>query len=714
MLELITLLLTAFALAEKSGPTWWYDETHVDTDKPTMVHLFEWKWTDIAKECEDFLQHYGYGAVQVSPPNEHIIFNQENKGKPNTPWYVRYQPVSYKLESRSGTREEFINMVNRCNNVRVRIIVDVVINHMVGMGNKKGEYGKNSTGSSDFDGRHYHENFPEVPYDRSHTNYKSCDEDIKGEDYKHNADRVKLCRLVGLIDLDHKNEHVRNVIVNYLNDLISLGVAGFRIDASKHMYGEDLKIILDRVNDLRSDIFGENKRPFAVHEVIDRGGEACTYKNFIQAGRYTDFNFGAPVSAAAKKYGGNFKWLANMGPGYGGYGNDASHNVLSFIDNHDNQRDEKTHVVTYKDGDKYKMAVGFMLAWPYGYSRVMSSFYFEDREQGPPSTHCSATWCYTDSPSFKDDKTCAKESGWVCEHRWPEIRRMALFRKHTVGTAATQIVTDDNRLAFARLGKGYFAVNNDWREWKLKVQTTLPDGLYCDVYSGEKVPGSCTGVIIAVKDGMASFTVPSEKFVAFHVGARIGDDIPVTPKPIPSSWETTVILLKRETNIGDYVFIRGGNTQSKETIPIAHQTETPFTYSEYQSWSQGDTVLDFEDYEESQGTHFGRKASGTPLAYSTNDSNALEYQKYNTFGPGYWMVVLKMDCSKTHDGWFDFKGYQTPNVNWEKDIQQDKCEGEFEKHPYKTNNHVGRCGYLNVFEFNSNNCVIKKLSISSP
>ena len=30
-----------------------------------MVHLFEWKWNDIAKECEDFLQHYGYGAVQV-------------------------------------------------------------------------------------------------------------------------------------------------------------------------------------------------------------------------------------------------------------------------------------------------------------------------------------------------------------------------------------------------------------------------------------------------------------------------------------------------------------------------------------------------------------------------------------------------------------------------------------------------------------------------
>lgn len=30
-----------------------------------MVHLFEWKWLDIAKECEEFLGPKGYGGVQV-------------------------------------------------------------------------------------------------------------------------------------------------------------------------------------------------------------------------------------------------------------------------------------------------------------------------------------------------------------------------------------------------------------------------------------------------------------------------------------------------------------------------------------------------------------------------------------------------------------------------------------------------------------------------
>jgi alpha-amylase len=30
-----------------------------------MVHLFEWKWADIAAECENFLGPNGFGGVQV-------------------------------------------------------------------------------------------------------------------------------------------------------------------------------------------------------------------------------------------------------------------------------------------------------------------------------------------------------------------------------------------------------------------------------------------------------------------------------------------------------------------------------------------------------------------------------------------------------------------------------------------------------------------------
>ncbi|KHJ80164.1 hypothetical protein OESDEN_20166 [Oesophagostomum dentatum] len=96
--------------------------------------------------------------LQVSPPNEHITLNQNN----DMPWWVRYQPVSYKLVSRSGNEDQFRDMVNRCNRVGVRIIVDAVLNHMVGVGQKKGVYGRGSSGGSYFDGSDSVKSFPGV------------------------------------------------------------------------------------------------------------------------------------------------------------------------------------------------------------------------------------------------------------------------------------------------------------------------------------------------------------------------------------------------------------------------------------------------------------------------------------------------------------------------------------------------------------------------
>lgn len=34
--------------------------------KQAIVHLFEWKWADIALECERFLQYTGFCGVQVT------------------------------------------------------------------------------------------------------------------------------------------------------------------------------------------------------------------------------------------------------------------------------------------------------------------------------------------------------------------------------------------------------------------------------------------------------------------------------------------------------------------------------------------------------------------------------------------------------------------------------------------------------------------------
>lgn len=128
--------------------------TQFTDGRNAIVHLFEWKWDDIAAECERFLGPYGYAGVQVSPPNENSVIS-------NRPWWERYQPVSYNLVTRSGNREQFASMVSRCNAVGVRIYVDAVINHMSATSGVGTGGAASNPGTRDF---------PAVPYSASDFN----------------------------------------------------------------------------------------------------------------------------------------------------------------------------------------------------------------------------------------------------------------------------------------------------------------------------------------------------------------------------------------------------------------------------------------------------------------------------------------------------------------------------------------------------------------
>ncbi|GMS81301.1 hypothetical protein PENTCL1PPCAC_3476, partial [Pristionchus entomophagus] len=80
------------------------------------------------------------------------------------------------------------------------------------------------------------ESFPAVPFSSSDFHDDDCHDDIQMSDYNDNADRVRTCRLFGLLDLNHRLQHARNMATAFLSSLINMGVAGFRLDASSHMY----------------------------------------------------------------------------------------------------------------------------------------------------------------------------------------------------------------------------------------------------------------------------------------------------------------------------------------------------------------------------------------------------------------------------------------------------------------------------------------------
>ena len=96
LLKVVLLITVSLSLAQA------HKDPLTVNGRNSFIHLFEWKWTDIAAECERFLAPKGYGGVQVSPPNEHAHIDS-----PYRPWWQRYQPVSYKIVSRSGNEQQF-------------------------------------------------------------------------------------------------------------------------------------------------------------------------------------------------------------------------------------------------------------------------------------------------------------------------------------------------------------------------------------------------------------------------------------------------------------------------------------------------------------------------------------------------------------------------------------------------------------------------------
>jgi alpha-amylase len=114
-------------------------------------------------------------------------------------------------------------------------------------------------------------NFPAVPFSSKHF-HKSC----AINDYQ-NPTEVRDCELSGLPDLDQSQEAVRSKIVDFMNQLLDLGVAGFRMDACKHMWPEDLKAIYGTLKGLnRTFGYRPEAKPFIFQEVIDLGMEAVS------------------------------------------------------------------------------------------------------------------------------------------------------------------------------------------------------------------------------------------------------------------------------------------------------------------------------------------------------------------------------------------------------------------------------------------------------
>jgi len=430
------------------------------------VQLFQWTWDAIAAECTDTLGPDGYGWVLTSPPQEHIVGEE---------WWTSYQPVSYRVESRLGTREQYAAMVQTCHDAGVDVWADAVINHMTG---------QDAPGTGWADSSYAHYEYPGIWTDADfHHCGLTANDDIAG--YQ-DAAQVQTCELVNLADLATETEHVRSTTTAYLEDLLSLGIDGFRIDAAKHMPPEDIAAIVAELPEGTG----------IAQEVIRGSGEPITPDQYLGNGQVYEFAYGKELQSVlagspgrALDLGTSATWV-------------PSDQAVVFVDNHDTERNGST--LSYADGEQYALANVLMLAGSYGTPVVYSGYAFSDRDAGPPQ----------DGDGKVLDAGCEQDGDWVCQHRWPAITGMVGWRNVVGDAPRVDEWSEGDAVAFGRGERGFVVVNAGDDELRTDLATSLPDGDYCDVL----VTGDCASA--TVRDGTITVTIPPHTPAAWDIAHR--------------------------------------------------------------------------------------------------------------------------------------------------------------------------------------------------
>lgn len=498
-------------MAEKlvySAPTTFTSEETIfdenNTELPdTILLLFGWKWKDIINEVP-FLSAHGYDAIKISPPEEFAVL-------PGRPWYEAYQPVTYNLSSFYGTEEEFRAMVDICHTFNIKIFADLVMNHMAEYP-LASENKKVGTNGHEFSKYHYGPLNSDNDYYEYNDFYHFASTDnqlIAPEDYASfdKSWRVEHFDLSYLPKLNFDNPHVIEVLRKYANYLLYLGVHGFRIDAAKHISTDALAKILRGLKTR------EGLNPFAYLEFyagFPPGVDPYSYmEKYFNLGYVTSFSYGEFIADALLGRNNSLGNLVQYSLG-SSWTHFPENRAVVVLDNHDTER-AMPNMLSYKNNHNncYVLGYIFMLSWPFGVPKIMSSFHFSKFEDPIPQT-----------PVWRDGRNTCFDPGspWVGQHRWRAICNMVLFRKRTKeAKGISHVWTNINQVAFARTYQkpkkyvatvGFVVINNSAQKLQRKFETNLPAGNYSNLIACDFIEGKMHGPVIKVEDyGFTEITV---------------------------------------------------------------------------------------------------------------------------------------------------------------------------------------------------------------
>ena len=224
-----------------------------------ILHCFCWSYNNIKAKLPEIAQA-GYTAVQTSPVQQPKNYNA-NYTDTSGQWWKLYQPLAISVSDGNnwlGTRAELKSLCDEAENYNIKVIVDIVANHMA----NKSDGGGYSNLSSD------------VEADMKNPDYFHTETYGASDDSRYSMTHGHI----GMPDLNTGNSHVQERFLGLLKQCVDLGVDGFRFDAAKHIEtpGDDAETrsdfwsyIINGIKEYRSDVY-------CYGEILNSAGTSIT------------------------------------------------------------------------------------------------------------------------------------------------------------------------------------------------------------------------------------------------------------------------------------------------------------------------------------------------------------------------------------------------------------------------------------------------------
>lgn len=506
-----------------------------------ILHCWNWSYNNIKKYLPQ-IAAAGYTSVQTSPVTQPKDYYWEgvaygNVGIPDgtggtdSNWWKSYQPVTASIcdngYSWYGTKDEFKSMCEEAEKYGIKVIVDIVANHM---GNIEGwKIGSVEEVMSDISpqvGQFWN---PDMLTDPSYWHISTS--------WVHSSDgRFDVTQgNMGMPDLNTGDTKVQQMILDLLKECIDCGADGFRFDAAKHIetpaddpaFASDFwDVVLDGATSYAQSTKGIT--PYYYGEVLNRIDSTAAENYYLSKMSVTDNSTGDNIRNSLKY--GNVGGASN--PGYCSYAHGQGDKVVLWAESHDTYMgggssydcNDSTINKAWAIVASRKDSTGLYFARPY---------YSYERLNGDQNGYDARK-----DPNQMAQEIRQTQMGEVGTLTWMDtcVAEVNRFRNHFVGQSESLGSSGDSLFYNVRGNSGVVLVSSKGPcDVSVNLQGKMKDGTYTDQVTGNTftVSGGTIKGSIENADGIAviynttsvpgnTIEAPRENFAAESIDITVG------------------------------------------------------------------------------------------------------------------------------------------------------------------------------------------------